>query len=439
MSLRAAGLVECYHIYRHQLGLDTCVVLSARYTCADGASLTKEQLFPALRKVIETHAALGVKLEGEDAKPSFVRLETIELPLIVRFSDHDGLEAAVGAQLARPFDTLSLLPLWRVEVLNDGTVILALHHGIGDGLSCVAFHQCLLAALQQDVLPGDDSTTVAVPPALTLSPPIETLTNLWPSLRKIVTELFYMLAPASWTPDYSAWTANPVSPTPVLAPRAKLLAFTPADAAALAAACRAHNTTITAALYVLTIVTLSRLAPPSAQHKTFSAHIAISLRGAARLPTQTMGDYATAHHTYPPLDPVFSWPAAARYAQELQRQRLVAREEFGLLHLLGGVQNIRGFLRGRLGSKRGSTFEISNAGRVSVAADPDVGRWTLGQMTFAQCDVVAGSALKLNVIGDPAGALSVTLTWGADAIDEKIVEAFAEQFRDGVKALVVGT
>ncbi|KAJ7430285.1 alcohol acetyltransferase [Mycena latifolia] len=433
MSSRAAGLLESFHINRHWLGLDSCVVLSARYTCADGSILTKGQLFPALRKVIEAHPALGVKLEGEGTKPSFVTLETIHLPHIVQFSDNDDLEAAIQGQLARPFETLAPLPLWRVEVLNDGTVLLAFHHGIGDGLSGVAFHQSLLAALQQDIIVGDDSLTVAVPQSLSLLPPIETATNIRPSLRKVLTEVFYLFTPASWTPGYSAWTANDVPQIPELKPHVKVLTFSAAEMAAFAAACRSHGATVTSAFFILTTSTLSRLIPPSPQYKTLSANVAVSMRGVAHAPADAMCDYAAGYNTYPPLCTVFDWAAAARYAAELQRAKFVAREHVGMLLLLFG--NIAGWLRGLLGRKRSGTFEISNAGRISASAS--TGRWGIGRMAFAQSDLVVGSALKLNVIGDPTGEVSVVLTWGESSIEQALVESFATQFQDGLRTLLV--
>ncbi|KAJ7167343.1 alcohol acetyltransferase [Mycena crocata] len=430
--LRNAGLFECYHITRHFLGLDSCVVLSAQYTCADGNRLSKELLFPSLKKVIENHPILSVKVDGEDSKPSFVRLETIELPLVVQFSDHDDLEGAIRQQLSRRFNTAAQLPLWRVEVLKDDTVILAFHHGIGDGLSGVAFHQSLLTALQNTIIP-DDSTLVAVLPSLSLLPPIETATNIRPSLLKVLTEVFSLLLPTSWTKGYSAWTANPVPPNPDLDPRIKLLTFTAAEMTAFAAACRSHGATVTSALYILTIATLSRLVPPnSPQYTTLSAYVAVSLRDVANTPAAAMCDYVAAHHTYPAVHPAFAWPAAARYAADLQRQRRgPAREELGMLYLLFG--NIAGFFRGQFGQKRGGTFEISNTGRVAVAEG--AGPWHIGRMTFAQCNVVIGPALVLNIISDPTGAVSVALTWGEAAIEEPQVESFAREFEQGLRTL----
>ncbi|KAJ7117659.1 alcohol acetyltransferase [Mycena epipterygia] len=430
--LRPAGLFECYHITRHFLGLDSCVVLSARYTCADGSILNAERLFPALRKVIEKHPVLAVKLEGEDSKPSFVKLATIELPLVAKFSDNDDLEAAIQTHLSRSFDTSAQVPLWRVEVLTDGTVIFAFHHGIGDGLSGVAFHQSLLAALQ-DAIIGDESPLVTIPQSLSLLPPIEAVTSLWPSLRKILAEVFSLFAPISWTRGYSAWTSNPVPQASSLETHAKIITFTSAETAAFAATCRSHGATVTSALYVLAAATISRFVPPnSLQYKTLSASVAISLRSVANAPADAMCDYVSGHHTYPPVDPAFSWPAAARYATELQAQKRAAREEIGMLMFLFG--NIAGYFRGQLGRKRGLTFELSNAGRVSPAAR--AGKWRIRQMTFAQCNVVVGPALKLNAIADPTGALSVTLTWGDDAIEEALVESFATQFQDGFRTLI---
>ncbi|KAJ7665030.1 alcohol acetyltransferase [Mycena polygramma] len=432
--LRAPGLFESYHITRNSLGLDSCVVVSARYICADGSRLTREHLFPALRKVVEMHPVLSVKLGPQDSKPSFVRLERIELPLVVHFSDQDDstLEAAIQRQISTRFNTDAELPLWRVEVLNDGTVILAYHHGIGDGLSGVAFHRSLLPALQDGAV-GGDSPHVAVPQSLSLLPPIEAATNIWPSLRKIVAEVFSLFAPASWKPGYTAWTANPVSKAPGFIPHVKLVAFTSDEMAAFAKTCRAHNATVTSAIYVLTAAVLSRFVPPHVpQYTKLSATVAISLRDVARAPPTIICDYVSGHTTFPPVHPAFQWPAAARYAADLRVQKTAAREQLGMLYLLFG--HVDAYFRGMLGGKRGATFEISNAGRVAL---DDGGRWRVGRMVFAQSDLVVGAALKVNVLADPTGAGSISLAWGEASIDEAVVESFAAQFQEGFRALIV--
>ncbi|KAJ7739816.1 hypothetical protein B0H16DRAFT_1890906 [Mycena metata] len=341
-----------------------CVVVSARYLSADGASLNKAHLFPALRKVVVTHRALSVKIQDENSKQSaFINLETIDLSLLAQFSDHDDLETAIKAQLSRRFDTDSELPLLRVEVLRDGTVILAYHHAIGDGLSGVAFHQSLLAALQNSIA-GDDSFLVAVPQSLSLLPPIEAVTNVRPSILKVIKN---------------------VPQTPEIKPGVKLISFTREEMASFAATCRSHDATLTSAFYVLTVATLSRLVS-APQYKTLSAFVAISLRTAAAAPADALCNYVAGHHTHPAVHPAFQWPAAAHYAAELQRQKHAVREEVGMLYLLFG--NVAPFFRGMLGKKRGGTFDISNAGR--VPSGTHAGPWRMERMVFVQSNLVVG-------------------------------------------------
>ncbi|KAJ7227490.1 hypothetical protein GGX14DRAFT_630165 [Mycena pura] len=403
-KLRTAGLLERYHITRHFLHLDSSVVVSARYTCTDGSLLNRETLFRTLKKVIVKHPVLAVKLQEEDVNPSFVRLAKIELPLVAQFSDEDDLELAIKRHLSKRFDTHAELPLWRVEILKDGTVIFAFHHGICDGLSGVAFHSSLLTALQ-DVITVGGSVLVEVPDTLSLLPPI-----------KIITEIFSLLSPASWTRGYFAWTANPVSKNIQLDPRVKIFTFTNTEMTAFSAACRSHGATITSAFYCLAVATISRLIPPaSQQYKTLSAFVPVNLRGVAGVAADTMCDYVSAHHTYPPINPTFEWSTAARYASELQRQKHAAREEIGMLSLLFG--NYAGFLRDSLGANAPGHLR--------------------SRMQAACCNVILGSALTLSVIEDPTGATTVALTWGEDAIDGMLVDSFVTDFKDAFRALIV--
>ncbi|KAJ7738888.1 hypothetical protein B0H14DRAFT_3515930 [Mycena olivaceomarginata] len=385
--LRPAGLIESWHITRHFLGLDSCVLVSARYIRPDGPILSKEHLFAALHKVIEQHPILSVMVQNEESKPSFIRLDKIELPLVVQFSDNNDLEAAIQRQLATRFDTAAELPLWRVEVLNDSTVILAYHHGIGDGLSGVAFHRSLLAALQ-DV--GDASGSLVVQVS-------ESLSGVLP------------LTPRLLEAQLLRMECKPSSKTPEFTPHVKLITFSGEEMAAFAKICRSHNATVTSAFYVLAAAILSRLVPPhSPQYKTLTAVIAISLRGVAGASADAFCDYVSGHMSTPPINPAFQWPAAARYAAELQRQKTAVRQEIGMIYLI--ASNIAGFMKGMLGGKRRATFEISNTGR--VPAVEGAGPWRVERMVFAQSDLVVGAALKINVTGDPTGAVTVALTWG---------------------------
>jgi hypothetical protein len=106
-------------------------------------------LFPALRTLVETHASLGLRLDEAAGNVYLVRLPVVDLSRVVEFSAKDDLQEAYESQLARGFETQTDLPLWRVEVLADNTVIFAVHHAVCDGMSLIVFPPSLLRALQK--------------------------------------------------------------------------------------------------------------------------------------------------------------------------------------------------------------------------------------------------------------------------------------------------
>ncbi|KAK7025011.1 alcohol acetyltransferase [Favolaschia claudopus] len=433
--VRPTGLMESFHATRHFLGIDSCIMISARFISTGGSTLGKELLFPALHKVIHDLPILAVMIKDESFKPSFVKLDTIDLSAIVEFSNETDLETIFERQLSVRLDTTAPLPLWRLQVLKDGTVLFVFHHCIGDALSGAIFHKTLLAALQEPVV-GADSALVVVPKTISLLPPLEEVTDVRPSLLNILTTALalFIPIPASWKRSYYAWTANPVSKTPDFTPHAKVMTFNAEEMDAFLKVCRTHNATITSAFYTLTAAIMSKLVPPhSPSYRTIGALVAISMRSIAGTP-DGICNYVSGHYTYPPINPAFQWPAAAAYAQELQRQKTVARETVGLIYYLFG--NIAPFFQNSMGNKRNAAFEISNVGRIPDPTAHGLGPWRIDRMVFAQSDLVVNAALKVNVIGDPTGAVHVTLTWGEAAIDRNLVDSFAVQFQEGVRSLI---
>ncbi|KAJ7779075.1 alcohol acetyltransferase [Mycena metata] len=425
--LRKIGLMECYHSTRHYLGLDSCVVSAAQYTTQDGLALTKEILFPALRTVIETHSALGLQLDGDEATTNvyLVRLPSIDLSQMVKFSDKENVQEAFEAQLVRRFETQSDLPLWRVEVLADNTVIFALHHTIGDGMSSMVFHLSLFKALQ-NARSGDSTSIVAVPTDTVPVPPIDSTTSLRPSLSTIASSIYKEFVPVAWTKAHLTWT-GPASPsTPDLKTRIRLMTFSAADVVAFCAAARAHDATLTSTMYVVAITVLSRmLANDPAGYTHIAGGVAISLRGVAGIPEDAFCDYPSLWPGSPRVSSDFSWPEAARVAGTLRAQKREGREIIGMLRFLCG--QFVPFMKAHLGAKRGVGFCVSNLGRVQT---PELeGRWTIGRTMFAQCDVVVAAAFNINVCGDPTGGLNITFSWGETCIDAGFVEGFIADFQ----------
>ncbi|KAJ7792931.1 hypothetical protein B0H14DRAFT_2928703 [Mycena olivaceomarginata] len=389
--LRPAGLIESWHITRHFLGLDSCVL---------------EHLFAALHKVIEQHPILSVMVQTRNPSRRSPGSRKIELPLVVQFSDNNDLEAAIQRQLATRLIPAAELPLW---------LILAYHHGIGDGLSGVAFHRSLLAALQ-DVGDASGSLVVHVSESLSLLPPIEAVTNVWPSLRKIITEVFSLLLPASGSAATYAWNANSVSKNARVHPPMSNSSRSRAKKwPRFAKICRLHNATVTSAFYVLAAAILSRL--------TLTAR-----------PADAFCDYVSGHMSTPPINPAFQWPARPRATPaELQRQKTAVRQEIGMIYLI--ASNIAGFMKGCSGAS--AARRLRSRTRGACPRSRVRGRGASRRMVFAQSDLVVGAALKINVTGDPTGAVTVALTWGEAAIDGEVVESFTTQFQEGLRALLV--
>ncbi|KAJ7028830.1 alcohol acetyltransferase [Mycena alexandri] len=426
--------MECYHSTRHYLGLDSCVVSAAQYTTQDGLALTKEIFFPALRTVIETHSALGLRLDGDEATTNvyLVRLPSIDLSHIVEFPEKENVQEAFEAQLVRRFETQSDLPLWRVEVLADNTVIFAVHHTICDGMSSMVFHLSLFKALQSG-RSGDATSIVAVPTDTVAILPIDRTTSLRPSLGTFASAIYNLLAPVAWTKAHSAWT-GPASPsTPDLKTRIRLVTFSAADVVTFCAAARAHNATLTSTMYVVAVTVLSRMvASDPAGYTRIGGGVAISLRGVAGLPEDTICDYPSLWHGLPRISRDFSWPAAAHLAGILRAQKRKGREIIGMLRFLGG--QFVPFMKAHLGAKREVGFCVSNLGRVRT---PEVeGRWTIGRTMFAQCDVVIAAAFNINVCGDPAGGLNITFSWGENCVDAGLVEGFIADFQEELRRVV---
>ncbi|KAJ7464636.1 hypothetical protein FB451DRAFT_1139080 [Mycena latifolia] len=431
--LRPIGLLERFHATRHFLGFDSCVVAAAKYATRNQAALSKDTIFAALQKVIKGHPPLCVKLQDESGPNAvFTRLQSIDLSRTVEFSDHDNLPIALESQLARNFDTNADLPLWRIQVLSDNTIVLAIHHIIGDGLSTVAFHASFLLALRNST-PGVVSSLVQISDTVVLPPPLDALTSLRPSLNTILVEVHKLFAPKSWTRARSAWSGHPVPRAASVRTNVRLMAFPPPDIMTFCALCRTHRATVSSALYILTVSVLSRMiALNPARYKTIASGVAISLREITGVPNTAICDCASAHYTYPPASPTFTWAAAARYAMALKKQKRRARENVGMLRFLFG--NYVPYMRSHLDTKRGCGFVLSNLGRFD--APPVEDTWNIVHMVFAQCDVVIGAAFKLNVVCDPLGALNIAVTWGDRSIDQFFVEAFMSQFQDAFRDLL---
>ena len=386
---------------------------------------------------MQLYAGLGVRVVGEASQvPLFVRLKSIDLAEVVAFSDDDNLQSTFEDQLQRQFSTAALLPLWRVVALKNNMVCFAWHHCIGDGLSGMAFHRALLVSLRETILTdSDNGTVVRLPSTTPFMPVLDTAMNISPSWRTFVRELYNHFAPTSWTRGGSAWTGNAVSVDVNLKTHVRIMDFPPQDVTAFLTLCRSNNASLTGAIYTLAVSVLSRviMSLPNVRERAISFYIPISLRGVAGIPQDVFCNCVSTMHFYPPFQSDFSWTEASKFTAVL-RSSPKSGEQVGMLKYLYG--DYIGYFQGKLGHNREGSLELSNLGPFGGVAPGD-GEWSIGKTAFAQCDSVVGSALKMNVTGNPLGGIAITVTWGVGSVDEPVAESFVAGLqRDFMELLI---
>jgi hypothetical protein len=156
------------------------------------------------------------------------------------------------------FDPNADLPLWSLTVLADNTVIFSWHHGIGDGMSGLAFHRALVIALNTDNTIYKGLESIDISSTAVITPAIDSLISLRPSLSQVCRILFENIFPVSWTRGASAWTGNNVKESS-LRTELRLLELSPEDNTKFVACCRKHKATLIPALHTLAVSVLSQL------------------------------------------------------------------------------------------------------------------------------------------------------------------------------------
>lgn len=411
------------------------MIVAARYTDGAGAILDETALFNALGRVVTSNPSMCVRvIDEETSHPRFERLTTINLRDVVSFlPDETDLTAVMEKHLsASPFDTKSLLPLWRVIVTGDGTVVFVYHHGIGDGLSGLAFHRCLFDSLQESA-ESHTNGTITLPPNFELYLPLEALTSTRPSVRSLLQTVVALFAPVSWSPIAKAWTGNNVPSSVTNDCNVRIFRYPASER--VVDLCRQHKTSLNSLIYNLATSCLSNaIMKTSNEYKTVATAVPVSLRHLTGIPNSAMVDHIAGIQFYPSLPFAFSWEQTVDFGAELARRRNDSANEIGLLRFLFG--NYAGFWRAKLGRRREVGLEVTNLGRMTLPARSDSSRWTISDVVFAHCNVATGSAIKLNVVGGPDGVVHVTAVWGIGAVDQNLVEQFLEEFNAAYLALL---
>lgn len=446
---------------RHHLGLDTCVITSARYVFRGDLFLDRHTLFTALTHVVRNDRALSMQIEGEGTRdPAFVRLDTVDLSRIVDYRNEDSsaLESVMSLYWLRRFEVGTADPLWRLGVLLDNTVIFAYHHAIGDGQSGLAFHRSLLSTLNHLLeLPPATSDIVSVPHSLTPQVPVEEAVKTSVSFSKWCREVYGLFAPHKWTPGYFSWTGKSVSSTRIFRNNIRIWEIAPEEATALVKLCRENQSTLTAFLHTVSVLVVSYLlaskCPSTYKCKSVSMSIPISLRRYTNAPSDVMCNHVSSYQSHTrvakfqsidkgkrPWTDSFSWDTSAKCATKLRNSVKSSPETIGMLKFLFG--RYQEYFEGKLGRKRVHGIEVSNLGVFPAELAGSSGSsaaeagWKVEDVFFGQSDATVGAAIKVNVAGSPSGAIGITFTWGDGAVDGAFAEGFVEEFREAVEVIL---
>ncbi|KAF9044747.1 hypothetical protein BDZ89DRAFT_1058845 [Hymenopellis radicata] len=380
------GRLEQYHFTRAALQLDGCVVCAAEYFC------------------------------------SFMRLENVDLNRVVVFVNGRVVDEVLKEQLAFTLDLTTNEPLWRIVVVDERVVVFVWHHGIGDGMSGVAFHTNLRHALSLSS-PSEMKSVVAVPSDLDLVPTIESTINVSTPFLTVIRELSHLFIPTSWTRGAKSWTGAPVGGNPSTAIDGRVVKFSGSELRQFHAICRSHKATVTSALYSVAVAALSD-AIGTTKFKTLSANIPISLRALSKAPQEAFCVHISDYHLNPSISSSFSWDVAS----DRQGGRRV-----GLLKYLFG--NYAAYFKSLLGKKRSATFALTNLG-VFPSEEPSSGSWRVEDMWFAQSDVYTGAALGISVIGLSDGGLTLCLTSGPEVLGPGVLDVVAEKLSQIVRGII---
>jgi Alcohol acetyltransferase len=391
--------------------------------------------------VIERHPILSAIVVDEDSnEPHFARLTEINLEGAVTFmirqlqetgnSRDVELDSILEIQHNKSFkENHDSLPFWRLIITtpprreNEFVASFIFHHSLGDGASGMVFHRDFIAALSSNPLPI--ANTIILPSNKALFPNLETLLPL--------------ATPCIPTPHNSSnlWSGSKIIPP--TRSNFHSLTFSAETTFHLLQACKQHNTTLTSTLPVLVASALFSVLPET--FNSLECTIPVSLRRFLPEPVNenVIGVFLDAFSAYydrplfPPLDSQFPWSEAHR-SRALIGEYLKSNGEKMNVAKFKQIKDMRSFFKSRIGSERGTSFDVSNLGVIKIDGEQMQG-WELGKLVFSRSAFVSGSAIAAGVVTGPDGCLTIGFCWQEGVVEREVVEMMAEKVRAGFEMI----
>ena len=406
-------------------------------------------------------------------KPSYESVPTVDLQDHISIIEDDKisicgetatLETVLPSVLDRtwPAD----IPPWRIVVLplasQPGSrakrclVVFSFSHTLGDGMVGLAFHRTFLEAWQQQTTGIDENESFFVTPSLqSLPEPFDTPERLTISWSFLLRPLLAVLLPkfiagflglraATSTVDAGTWTGSPIffDPKSTQNSRVRLLEIkSPLVQKALQAS-RNHDAKLTATLHQFIVRALSK-AIPGKDITNFVSGTAIDMRGSIGIPAYTWGLFVSGHYeVHPRIDdtPAPStltdgmWAAASSMTKNLAN--CGARLHNQAIGLLRFAPSIRKWALGKLGSRRDSSYEVSNLLAFGGGAGDAAHLCKISKMIFVQPGNAVSAPLVFNIISVKGGSLTCAISWQVGALGFPIEkeEAIVDEVRSSLLA-----
>lgn len=465
--------------------------MSAHYTHPK-VTLTTENVYSALREVINEHPALstiGVSQPSEKKEGNHrlweVNLSAINLVDCVLFVDDlgDG-DAALGGVFESAhnewFDTHDTTkPWWKLLIYGGSLVVFVYHHSIGDGLSGFTFHRSLLAALNANevsstsVERSTDATGSVVevrniiPPPLPLDQIEDKLSwrfviygfLFWQMLRFFFNEKHFLFSDANFPKTYPTPT-KPLPESERTITKAKILRLDKTTMSKCLAACRQHKTSFTALLHTLIQVTLASDVYPNA--KLGFSRQAVNIR--PLLPVNTGPDqFNDAASQYGRVQWLSQYRTAGRLPSPNVTQpqhpvnipliwQLAASYKGGMNAAIHDGHVIQDFLMGKLlgedieeidfyglGLYQNNSFLMSNLGVFERREDMEDGGWEIGEVGFSAGSIRAAMGdigPSFNFASAKVGDCVVCATWEEGVLEMTMVERVLEGVKIRLEAVI---
>ena len=430
----------------------------------------------ALQACVEKYPVLGsIVKNGDTEKPWYELVSSVQIKDHILIQDELKLstsDSSVELQTIERLLPLSLercwaketsdIPAWRILIhpinANDSRsqrcfVAFSFGHAIADGVAGPQFHRTFLQALRQKTT---GELTATVTPEGPLPPPFDTperikisWSYLLPPLLGVILpnflcDLFGLHAGVGQIDD-GTWLGTPIFFDPKTSkPDYKLFEIEADLLQKCLGVCKKHNTKLTGLLHQVILRALSRNTPATSKSSNFVAGTAANMRRSAGISEEEMGLYVTGCYSkfdrqdnQGPLSEE-EWAQTRRTTEELGEAAVrLDNQPIGLLRY---APSMRGYMLGKMGTKRDCSYEISN---LTTFTDPgsanegDEGHAgvRIEKMIFSQPMHVNASPLVFNLVSVKGGSLVCSVGWqvGSTGFAGEEERSFVERVCETIK------